>query len=43
VVETREQLGRFSGPAELAVYAELPEATVEALRDRLFLGGVVEP
>ena len=35
VVATRAQLGRFSSPAELAVYAELPDATVEAARDRL--------
>jgi hypothetical protein len=43
VVETRGQLGAFSGPAELAVYAELPDATVEAVRDRLlFLGGEPE-
>jgi hypothetical protein len=39
VVEKRDRLGGFSGPAELAVYAELPDATVEAVRDRLlFLG-----
>jgi hypothetical protein len=39
VVEARTQLGRYSSPAELAVYAELPDATVEAVRDRLlFLG-----
>jgi helix-hairpin-helix protein len=44
VVETRDRLGRFTNPAELAVYAELPEATVEAVRDRLlFLGGGTEP
>jgi len=43
VVETRDRLGRFTSPAELAVYAELPEATVEAVRDRLlFLGGGME-
>jgi hypothetical protein len=43
VVEVRDHLGAFSGPAELAVYAELPEATVEAIRDRLlFLGGEPE-
>ena len=35
VVATRAQLGRFSSPAELAVYAELPDATVDAVRDRL--------
>jgi DNA uptake protein ComE-like DNA-binding protein len=35
VVATRAQLGRFSSPAELAVYAELPDTTVEAARDRL--------
>jgi DNA uptake protein ComE-like DNA-binding protein len=39
VVEARTQLGRYSSPAELAIYAELPDATVEAVRDRLlFLG-----
>jgi len=39
VVEARERLGRFGSPAELEVYAELPDATVEAVRDRLlFLG-----
>jgi hypothetical protein len=39
VVEARAQLGRYGGPAELAVYAELPDAAVEAVRDRLlFLG-----
>jgi hypothetical protein len=39
VAEARERLGRFASPAELEVYAELPEATVEALRERLlFLG-----
>jgi hypothetical protein len=44
VVETRDHLGGFSGPAELAIYAELPDATVEAVRDRLlFLGGEPEP
>lgn len=43
VVETRDRLGRFTNPAELAVYAELPEATVEAVRDRLLLGGGTEP
>jgi hypothetical protein len=44
VVETRDRLGGFSSPAELAVYAELPEATVEAVRDRLlFLGGGMGP
>jgi hypothetical protein len=43
VVEARDHLGGFSSPAELAVYAELPEATVEAIRDRLlFLGGEPE-
>jgi hypothetical protein len=43
VVEARGHLGGFSSPAELAVYAELPEATVEAVRDRLlFLGGESE-
>jgi hypothetical protein len=43
VVETRDRLGGFSSPAELAVYAELPDATVEAVRDRLlFLGGEPE-
>jgi len=43
VVEARDHLGGFSSPAELAVYAELPEATVEAVRDRLlFLGGEPE-
>jgi hypothetical protein len=43
VVETRDHLCGFSGPAELAVYAELPDATVEAVRDRLlFLGGEPE-
>jgi hypothetical protein len=44
VVEARDRLGRFSSPAELAVYAELPDATVEAVRDRLLvLGGGAEP
>ena len=39
VVEARERLGRFGSPAELEVYAELPDATVEAVRERLlFLG-----
>jgi len=39
VVEARERLGRFGSPAELEVYAELPDTTVEAVRDRLlFLG-----
>ena len=39
VVEARDRLGRFGSPAELEVYAELPDATVEAVRDRLlFLG-----
>jgi hypothetical protein len=39
VLEARERLGRFGSPAELEVYAELPDATVEAVRDRLlFLG-----
>jgi hypothetical protein len=39
LVETRAQLGRFSSAAELTVYAELPDATVEAVGDRLlFLG-----
>jgi hypothetical protein len=39
VVGARAQLGRYSSPAELAVYAELPDAAVEAVRDRLlFLG-----
>ena len=43
VVEARDHLGGFSSPAELAVYAELPDATVEAVRDRLlFLGGEPE-
>ena len=43
VVEARDHLGGFSGPAELAVYAELPEAAVEAVRDRLlFCGGEPE-
>jgi hypothetical protein len=43
VVEARDHLGGFSSPAELAVYAELPETTVEAVRDRLlFLGGEPE-
>jgi len=43
VVEARDHLGGFSGPAELAVFAELPEATVEAVRDRLlFLVSEVE-
>jgi hypothetical protein len=32
VVEARAQLGRYSSPAELAVYAELPDAAVEAVR-----------
>jgi hypothetical protein len=40
VMEARDHLGGFSSPAEFAVYAELPEATVEAVGDRLlFLGG----
>jgi hypothetical protein len=40
VIGARERLGRFGSPAELEVYAELPDATVEAVRDRLlFLGG----
>jgi hypothetical protein len=40
VVGTRAELGRFSSPAELAVYAELADGTVEAVRDRLlFLDG----
>jgi hypothetical protein len=39
VAEARVRLGRFSSPAELAVYAELPDASVEAVRGRLlFLG-----
>jgi len=38
----RDKLGGFSGPAELAVYAELLEASVEAVRDRLLFGGEPE-
>jgi hypothetical protein len=35
VVAMRVQLGHFSSRAELTVYAGLPDATVEAVRDRL--------
>ena len=39
MLETRERLGRFGSPAELEVYAELPDTTGEAVSDRLlFLG-----
>src|SRR6266540_3375984 len=35
VVEARDRLGGFSGPEELTAFAELPEATVKVLGDRL--------
>jgi hypothetical protein len=35
VVAMRAQPGHFSSQAELAVYAELPDAPVEAVHDRL--------
>jgi DNA uptake protein ComE-like DNA-binding protein len=40
VVEARDRIGRFSGPEELAAFAELPEATVRILGDRLLFLGV---
>jgi len=40
VVEARERLGGFSGADELYAFAEVPEATVDLLRERLlFLQG----
>jgi hypothetical protein len=38
VVETREKLGRFTGPEELSVYAQLPPDRVDALRDWMLFG-----
>jgi hypothetical protein len=38
VVETREQLGRFISPEELAAYAQLPPDRVDALRDWMLFG-----
>jgi hypothetical protein len=35
VIEARSRLGGFTGPAEACAYAEIPDATIEALRDRL--------
>jgi DNA uptake protein ComE-like DNA-binding protein len=40
VVETRDRVGGFGGPEELAAFAELPEATVRILGDRLLFLGV---
>jgi hypothetical protein len=43
VVEACKRLGGFAGPEELIAFSELPEPTVNALRDRmLFLAGDVE-
>jgi hypothetical protein len=40
VVQARERLGGYAGPQELVASGELPEATVNTLRDRmLFLAG----
>jgi DNA uptake protein ComE-like DNA-binding protein len=38
VVEARNQLGRFSSPEELSVYAQLPPDRVQALRDWMMFG-----
>lgn len=38
VVAARDQLGRFSSPEELAVYAQLPPGRVEGLRDWMVFG-----
>lgn len=38
VIEARGQLGRFSSPEELSVYAQLPPDRVEALRDWMMFG-----
>jgi DNA uptake protein ComE-like DNA-binding protein len=38
VIAARDQLGRFSSPEELSVYAQLPPDRVEALRDWMMFG-----
>ena len=38
VVAARDQLGRFSSPEELSVFAQLPPDRVEALRDWMLFG-----
>ena len=38
VVAARDQLGRFSSPEELSVYAQLPPDRVAALRDWMLFG-----
>jgi hypothetical protein len=35
VVEARDRLGGFNSPTELCAYADVPDATVDVLRDRL--------
>lgn len=38
VIEARNQLGRFSSPEELSVYAQLPPDRIQALRDWMMFG-----
>jgi hypothetical protein len=38
VVETREQLGRFTSPEELSAYTQLPPDRLDALRDWMLFG-----
>ena len=38
VIAARDQLGRFSSPEELSVYAQLPPDRMEALRDWMMFG-----
>ncbi len=43
VIAARDQLGRFTSPEELSVYAQLPPGRVEALRDWMMFGRSSRP